>query len=243
MKTIIIGDIHGRGIWEDIIEESKPDKIIFLGDYWDSFYETFITQKVNFMQICNLKQQDPDNVTLLLGNHDFYLRGFMGGWSGFQTNHYQEITQMMEDNLHLFEMCTRMGPYLVSHAGVSSVWLDDHFDGWTVAAIPDLLNKAIKDDIYVYKFTGNDMYGDDPHESPVWIRPRSVISANMETELDNITQIVGHTASAFSSCQTIEGQREMYRNLLILDALYHGVYGVYENEELTFQKLESYVKT
>ena len=32
MKIIILGDIHGRTIWKQIIEKENPDKIIFLGD-------------------------------------------------------------------------------------------------------------------------------------------------------------------------------------------------------------------
>ena len=33
MKILILGDIHGRTIWKDIIEKESPDKVIFLGDY------------------------------------------------------------------------------------------------------------------------------------------------------------------------------------------------------------------
>ena len=32
-RYLVIGDIHGRTIWKNIIEEENPDKIIFLGDY------------------------------------------------------------------------------------------------------------------------------------------------------------------------------------------------------------------
>ena len=37
MKTIAIGDIHGLSIWKDIINKENPDKVIFIGDYFDSF--------------------------------------------------------------------------------------------------------------------------------------------------------------------------------------------------------------
>ena len=33
MKTLVLGDIHGRDCWKDIIKKEKPDKVIFLGDY------------------------------------------------------------------------------------------------------------------------------------------------------------------------------------------------------------------
>ena len=33
VKTLVLGDIHGRTIWKDIIEHEQPDLTIFLGDY------------------------------------------------------------------------------------------------------------------------------------------------------------------------------------------------------------------
>ena len=32
-KIIVLGDIHGRTIWKDIIAKEHPDQVIFLGDY------------------------------------------------------------------------------------------------------------------------------------------------------------------------------------------------------------------
>ena len=38
MKTIVIGDIHGRTIWKQIVIENPDfDKLVFIGDYFDSF--------------------------------------------------------------------------------------------------------------------------------------------------------------------------------------------------------------
>ena len=37
-KTIYIGDIHGRDVWEEIVEKhDDADNIVFIGDYFDSF--------------------------------------------------------------------------------------------------------------------------------------------------------------------------------------------------------------
>ena len=33
MRTLVLGDIHGKTIWKDIIKKENPDKVIFLGDY------------------------------------------------------------------------------------------------------------------------------------------------------------------------------------------------------------------
>ena len=36
-KTIYIGDIHGRDVWEEIVEKhDNADHIVFIGDYFDS---------------------------------------------------------------------------------------------------------------------------------------------------------------------------------------------------------------
>ena len=41
IKTIIIPDIHNDyHTAEKIIKKENPDKIIFLGDYFDDFYDT-----------------------------------------------------------------------------------------------------------------------------------------------------------------------------------------------------------
>ena len=32
-KILVLGDIHGRTCWADIIKKENPDKVIFLGDY------------------------------------------------------------------------------------------------------------------------------------------------------------------------------------------------------------------
>jgi hypothetical protein len=35
MKTVLIGDIHGRDIWKKIIEKESPNRVVFIWDYLD----------------------------------------------------------------------------------------------------------------------------------------------------------------------------------------------------------------
>ena len=57
MKTIIIGDIHGRSVWKQIVEkEQDAHKIVFLGDYFDSFDIKGVEQLHNFNEIIKFKQ-------------------------------------------------------------------------------------------------------------------------------------------------------------------------------------------
>lgn len=70
MKTLVLGDIHGRLIWNDIIEKENPDKVIFLGDYVSTHENITAGQQLsNLEDILNYKEENPDKVILLRGNH------------------------------------------------------------------------------------------------------------------------------------------------------------------------------
>ena len=73
IKTILsIGDTHGRGIALQIAKDNihKVDKIVFIGDYVDSFDISPVIILHNLKEIIEFKKQYPDKVVLLLGNHD-----------------------------------------------------------------------------------------------------------------------------------------------------------------------------
>jgi predicted phosphodiesterase len=57
MKTIIIGDVHGRDQWKQIVAQEKDaDTVIFLGDYFDSFDISAVEQMHNFKEIVEFKE-------------------------------------------------------------------------------------------------------------------------------------------------------------------------------------------
>lgn len=66
MKIAIIGDVHGRTIWEEIFEDAltKVDKIVFLGDYMDPY-----PQKADW-------NDDSDEEDDKLSDEDFYNKYF-----------------------------------------------------------------------------------------------------------------------------------------------------------------------
>ena len=69
-RYLVIGDIHGRTIWKDIIEKENPDKVIFLGDYVSTHDDISSTQQINNLEeILAYKEDNPDKVVLLRGNH------------------------------------------------------------------------------------------------------------------------------------------------------------------------------
>ena len=72
-KWIVIPDVHGRKFWRDVVKGNEDERIIFLGDYLDPYSEEGITPEDAYNELLDIiafKKEHPDNVTLLLGNHD-----------------------------------------------------------------------------------------------------------------------------------------------------------------------------
>ncbi|MBK6966908.1 MAG: hypothetical protein IPH20_24150 [Bacteroidales bacterium] len=58
MKTITIGDLHGRRTWKNIHPDDY-DLIVFLGDYVDSLWVDSTTILNNFHDIIGFKKSHP----------------------------------------------------------------------------------------------------------------------------------------------------------------------------------------
>lgn len=72
-KILVLGDVHGRLIWYDIIQKENPDLTIFLGDYVSTHEDISSEQQLsNLEDILNYKEENPDKVILLRGNHKIY---------------------------------------------------------------------------------------------------------------------------------------------------------------------------
>lgn len=194
-RTIVIGDIHGRQDWQDIIKyelQTGNPEFVFLGDYWDSFVIPFQLQLENFEEIVELKKSMPDRVTLLFGNHDYhYLQVDKQRYSGFQHKHHLTIEKTIQQYKDLFDVCvSRYDQYLLSHAGLSEKWCDTHF----INLVPHDVNELFKTKPTAFGFIDRyglvvDPTGDDIHQGPMWIRPRSL---SMDA-LEGWIHVVGHT--------------------------------------------------
>jgi predicted phosphodiesterase len=207
MKLIVLGDTHGREEWKQIVEqEADADKIVFLGDYWDSFDIPFAKQRENFLEICQYKIQHPDKVVLLLGNHDFHYtrtgRVMDEEYSGFQSKYQYLITHELEANSELFQVVYKHGDYLMSHAGVTKTWLkatlmlQDEIAAedieqqllHTFHRVDEYINTLYKKKPRLFSFSGRDAYGDDVTQGPFWVRPRS-----LNQDAIPAIHVVGHT--------------------------------------------------
>ena len=207
MRTLVLGDTHGRFLWKQIIEQEQPDKVIFIGDYFDSFDIPGVDQIHNFKEITEYKESGKAEVILLIGNHDYhYMPGVTDKYSGYQHKLAPFITQIIEENKHHLQMAYQMNEYLFTHAGVSSAFMNNVFgieEQWQTENIATLLNDQFKYKPLTFDFGAMvsikkmsfflDPYGDNTEQSPIWIRPRSLMSANRDTLRTQVVQVVGHT--------------------------------------------------
>ena len=206
MKLVAIGDIHGRDYWKQIIEqEQDADVFVFVGDYFDSFTIKGSDQINNFLDIVEFKKQSKVPVILLIGNHDYhYYPGIEdSGTSGYQTLMAPSIKHVVSDNKQYLQAAYQVGEFVFTHAGLSSEWLDDIVNGWSVdsldATINDLFRFQPNKLAYrSYKQVGSIVYGvggygSETFQGPLWIRPKALMAANKKTLRKQIIQVVGHT--------------------------------------------------
>lgn len=203
MRTIVIGDIHGRYIWKEIIskEEANADRIVFIGDYFDTKEDISATyQMFNFNEIINYKKENLDKVILLFGNHDFhYLINAQSRYTGFQAVNCHDISDAIHKALddHLLQMSYVNNDIIFTHAGVSKTWCrnileTDNFIG-KGSDLEYSLNEIFKYQPNAFEFTSGelmDKYGDEVCQTPIWIRPDSLLV----DKLDGFKQVVGHTS-------------------------------------------------
>jgi hypothetical protein len=193
MKTLVLGDTHGRPHWKQIVASESPDRVIFIGDYFDSFDNTAVEQMHNFQEIIDWKQSGQSEVIMLIGNHDYhYMRGVTQYYSGYQSGARPAIEQLLYENRQHMQMCYQMGDFLFTHAGVSYDWLKiNKWEGWE--SVEEKVNDLWEYTPNVFGFAGRDPYGDSTISSPIWIRPYSLQKANRDTLRDQFIQVVGHT--------------------------------------------------
>jgi predicted phosphodiesterase len=197
-KILVLGDIHGRTIWKDIVaKETDANTVVFVGDYFDSFTISGVEQLHNFEEIIRFKKESDKNVVLLIGNHDFHYFPEIGfnHTAGFQRSMFQSLSYVVNENRKHLQMCYEQDGFLFSHAGISVSWLKNVFKkDWSVDNVVDKVNELFTYKPKWFSFTGLDPYGDDPQQTPIWIRPRSLKIANNNTKLyKKYIQVVGHT--------------------------------------------------
>lgn len=153
---IIIPDVHGRSFWKEYVKGHEEEDIIFLGDYLDPYgYEGILCKDAieNFKEILKFKKAHMDNVTLLLGNHDFggYVNDEMPKCR-YDYNNAPIIINLFKENIKLFSLIAfriiNDKKVSFSHSYIGSRWLNylEELKDKSVDEVADILNNAVKHD-------------------------------------------------------------------------------------------------
>ena len=228
MKILVLGDIHGRTIWKDIIEKESPDKVIFLGDYVSTHDNISADQQLsNLNNILNYKEENSDKVILLRGNHDIQHLGYY--WARCSGLDPKVRNYMAEESFREYFLKLTQWIYIdenlktiFSHAGISSIWMDNS----NINSIYDI-NKLEPSELFA--FTPNsthDYYGDSVTQPPIWIRPQALYECNIA----DWDQVVGHTP-VIKDIINIREFTKNNRNIWLCDALNISKYLIIDNNE------------
>ena len=218
MNCNIIGDIHGRTCWKDLVREDSVN--VFVGDYFDPYEDIPHEQLLqNFADIMAFKQQHPETV-LLYGNHDMHYLIDGEEASRYDHLHANEYRQALEGAKELFHGVAYAigGHTLVTHAGVSKPWYEKEFGayhGESPEEVADEINSLWEHNKLEFSFNVNttesfDFCGESPTHSPLWIRPWALAYHNLFAGTP-YKQIFGHTQ--IDKVTTIDG------NLTCVDCL------------------------
>lgn len=219
MTYNLIGDIHGRNSWRQLV---RTDMInIFLGDYLDPYdrddLQAGSAEYDNLQDIIRFKQQHPETI-LLLGNHDLHYL-WDEHYSRYNDEHAERYAQLMREHLHLFQAAYAIGDcVLVTHAGVTCPWLQlagiSHQQ--SVSQLAEAICRCMSDEESRHLFSvestflPDDSFGISPTASPIWVRPHTLLERGLLVDHrgDTLYQVVGHTQIGqimqFDSCVFVD---------------------------------------
>ncbi|MCL2073138.1 MAG: metallophosphoesterase [Marinilabiliaceae bacterium] len=197
-EILIVPDIHGRDFWLPALD--YEGEVIFLGDYTDPYPQEGFTEEDAYqglLKIIEFKKQNPDRVTLLIGNHElhYYNREFLAGrYNDKYAEKYKELLTC-DENKNLFQICRQIDNYLIIHAGLTKGWYDLHYNEFKDlgATLEEQLNKIFFEKMYIFHEAAWEYRGGF-HDagSPLWADINEIWDEK-EHFAPDIIQIVGHT--------------------------------------------------
>lgn len=206
-KWIIIPDVHGRQFWRSAVRGHEEEKIIFLGDYVDSYAWEEILPGEAFKELRDIiafKEEHPDNVVLLLGNHDLGYLDPSICTCRRDSYRVEKIGREFEDNLDLFDIVhiedVDGGKVLFSHAGIAENWIKHRsklvgkMNGFRPEHLNEMLHGNQDDRERLFLALADVSWyrgGLDKVGSPVWADVEEYL--NGERLLGGYLHIFGHT--------------------------------------------------
>lgn len=226
-RIVVLGDIHGNKVWKDIIAKEQPDQVVFLGDYVSTHENISDEEQVeNLKEILKYKDDNPETI-LLRGNHDLqHLGYYWAECSGYFPRVAMEMSNLKDEFLAKTQWIHVMGNIVLSHAGISKVWLEENF-----LTLEDI-NKLGPTELFGFTSSDpSDRFGDSPEQPPTWIRPMAL----MDVMIPDYIQVVGHTP--VEHCFNVKDETDIPYDLWLCDALDQGEYLLIENGLITVQNI------
>lgn len=236
MKTIVVGDTHGRKDWQKISQQSF-DKFVFIGDYVDTHESiTPMEQVENLREIIMFKQKNLNKVVLLIGNHDYhYWPTIAERYSGYQPQMRASFEYEFSEFGNLFQATYEQDDILFSHAGVTKEWCKNNkidSDGILKEGLTEQINELFEEQPRKFGFYGYDPYGDNITQGPFWVRPRSL----MKDAVEGYKQIIGHTTQNIIYPRNRNEYKDQFWFIDTLGT--SGEYLVIEDDEIKVEKCE-----
>lgn len=218
-KYLILGDLHCRKIWKDIInkEYDSCDKIIFLGDYTCPREVKLedATDTCGFLyEILDFKDKNPNKVILLRGNHDCASLGYY--WAECHPQDDPKVCQYWQtkDVKNWFLKNTQWiyrvpdTNIICSHAGIGEKFLAnaqrylDNMDFYNPFENKEFSKSEINlwtidyinnlEPSELFGFTAcrlHDNSGESETQPCTWIRPYTLLVHGIK----DVIHVVGHT--------------------------------------------------
>lgn len=202
MSTIVLGDIHGSAFWKTVIVENPDCRYIFLGDYLDG--KDNIDSKVeldNLKEIISLKKENPDNIILLLGNHDLL---------HFDYDINENVSISFRENSALFQNAYQMDDIIFTHAGIVHKWFVEDFKGDLTRNIAEQLNNPTEKQRDALR-----QVGDEHATSGIFMAGM----VELYCPLQGFIQVVGHNRIPDIKDVSVNGGR-----VIFCDCLWNGHY-------------------
>ena len=190
---VVIGDIHGLTTWKDIVKNHRGSQFVFLGDYCDPYEDIEPDELIkNLRSIIQFKKRHPNDVILLLGNHDMhYLSEDFVTCTRYDERIAPRIKRILTSNRDLFQYAWQQGKMLFTHAGVSDGWFrnDFHGDSSKNCSIADQLNNPTQEQFVAMGEVGFWRGGPYEYGGIFW----ADIDETKDNPLKGYHQFVGHS--------------------------------------------------
>ena len=227
-KTLIIPDIHNRySLAEQIIRQEKPSMTVFLGDYFDSFGDTYVDAQETARWLSgSLAKKDRIH---LIGNHDLsYMTNNPNlKCSGFDGAKYHEIERWSIPWDRLRPYYWLDDAWLCTHAGVSDAFLKQHSIGMqdiAGMAKADLDNIDDPSREHAFFHVGFMRGGSGGVGGPLWCDYDEFVP------VPGVSQIFGHTRG-----RAVRHVRADDSENFCIDTGLHD-YAVYRNREMSIKR-------